>query len=173
MSEQIAQQHVKSSFFKKQFFNFRVNEAIRNCNKINEYLLESHYLSKYDSKLSLIISDGVSSEVDDSYLLYKGYNKDGSLNPIRKFSIVNSEILEYKSVIMGDIIIIDLYEKSIYLHSYIKDNQFISGYLIKEEIKSSNKTLIFSNEKVKINVKNINKFDTSSKVDDFVNKYII
>ncbi|MCJ7688855.1 MAG: hypothetical protein MUO60_06000 [Clostridiaceae bacterium] len=173
MSEQIAQQSVKSSFLKKQFFNFRISEAIRNCNKIGQYLLKENYLSKYDSKLSLIISDGVSSEVDDSYLLYKGYNKDGSLNPIRKFSVVNNEILEYKSIIMGDIIIIDLYEKSIYLHSYINDNEFITGYLIKEEIKSSNKTLIFSNEKVIINVKNINKFDTNSVVDDFVNKYII
>jgi hypothetical protein len=173
VSEQIAQQSVKSSFLKKQFFNFRINEAIRSCNKISEYLLKKNYLSKYDSKLSLIISDGVSSEVEDSYLLYKGYNKDGSLKPTRKFSVVNNEILEYKSVIMGDIIIIDLYEKSIYLHSYINDNEFITGYLIKEEIKYSNKILIFSNEKVKVNVKNINKFDTNSRVDDFVNKYII
>lgn len=173
MSEQITQQYVKSSFLKKQFFNFRVNEAMRNCNKISGYLLKNHYLSVNDSKLNLIISDGVSGEVDDSYLLYKGYNKDGSLKPIRKFSSVNTEILEYKNAIMGDIIIIDLYEKSIYLHSYVKGNEFITGYLIKEQIKSPNKTLIFSNEKFKVNVKNINKFDTISVVDDFVNKYIM
>jgi hypothetical protein len=173
LSEQITQQYVKSSFLKKQFFNFRVNEAIRNCNKIREYLLKKNYLSKNDSKLNLIISDGVSSEVDNSYLLYKGYDKDGSLKPIRKFSSVNSEIIEYKNSIMGQIIIIDLYEKSIYLHSYVNDNQFITGYLIKEEIKFSIKTLIFSNEKVKVNVKNINKFDTISVVGDFINKYIM
>lgn len=167
------QQYTKSSFLKKQFFNFRVNEALRTCNKISEHLLKRDFLSVHDSKLNLIISDGVSNEVENSYLLYKGYDKDGSLKPIRKFSSVNSEILEYKSAIMCQIIIIDLYEKSIYLHSYVNNNQFITGYLIKEEIKFSDKTLIFTNEKVKVNVKNINKFDTISIVDDFVNKYIM
>ena len=112
--------------------------------------------------------------MENSYLLYKGYNKDGSLNPIRKYTIINGEIVEHSNVINCDIIILDLYEKSIYLHSYIKDNNYITGYLIKEErISERNKTLIFTNEKVKINIKNINKYDTIIVVDDFVNKFIM
>lgn len=174
MSEQIIQQYVKSSFLKNQFFSFKVNGALKNCNKINEYLLNKDYLSKLDSKLNLVTSDGDSNEVENSYLLYKGYNKDGSIKPIRKYTIMNGEIVEYSNVIKGDIIIIDLYEKSIYLHNYFKDSHYITGFLLKEEIKSErNKTLIFSNEKVKINIKNINKYDTTSVVDDFVNNFIM
>lgn len=173
MSEQITQQYVKYSFFKKQFFNFKVNEAIRNCNKISEYLLSKNYLSKFDSKVNLIISDGYSNEIEQSYLLYKGYNKDGSLKPIRKFRVESGEIVEHNNAILSDIIIVDLYEESIYLHNYINDSGFITGFLIKEETKFGNKTLIFSNEKVKINIKNTNKCHTNSFVDDFVNKFVM
>ena len=174
MNEQISQKYVKASFFKEHFFAFKVNRAIRECNKIKKYLLSKDYLSKHDSSLNLIISDGFSNEVGNSYLLYKGHNSDGNINGARKYSITNGEIVENNDVIKHDIIIIDLYEKSIYLHSYFKDIKHIIGYLIKEEISAGkNKTLIFTNEKVEINVKNINKFETSGVVDDFVNKYII
>ena len=174
MSEQIIQQHVKPSFFKNQFFSFKVNGAIKNCNKIKEYLLDKNYLSKFDSRLNLITSDGVSNDVENSYLLYKGYNEDGSLKPIKKYTIMNGEIVECDNVIKHDIIILDLYEKSIYLHNYFNDRGYITGYLVKEEIKSSkNKNLIFSNEKVKVNIKNINKYDTISVIDDFVNNFIM
>jgi hypothetical protein len=174
MSEQIIQQYVKPSFFKKQFFSFKVNGALKNCNKIKEYLLSKKYLSKSDRRLNLIISEGFSNEVDNSYLLYKGYNRDGSIKPTRKYTIMNGEIVEYIDVIKHAIIILDLYEKSIYLHNYSIDSNYIAGYLIKEETKSiGNKTLIFSNEKVKINIKNINKYDTTSVVDDFVNSFIM
>ena len=54
------------------------------------------------------------------------------------------------------------------------DNQYITGYLIKEEIISKrNKTLIFSNEKVKINIKNTNKCNTINVIDDFINNFIM
>ena len=77
-------------------------------------------------------------------------------------------------MIKHDIIIVDLYEESLYLHSCSNNGQFISGYLLKEVIKSKiNKTLIFSNEKVNLYIKNINKFETISIVDDFISDYII
>lgn len=174
VSEQVISQYVKSSFLKNQFFSFKVNLALKNCNKIKNYLLSNSHLSKFDTRLNLITSDGFSSQVENSYLLYKGYNKDGSIKPIKKYTIINGEVIEHSNVIKRDIIILDLYEESIYLHSYFKDIDFITGYLIKEEIKSEkDKTLIFSNERIKINIKNINKFDTISVVDDFVSNYII
>lgn len=175
MSEQIIRQNVRTSFFKNQFFSFKVNGAIKNCNKIKEYLFNNDYLSKSDNRLNLITSNGFgNNEVGNGYLLYKGYNKDGSIKPIKKFTIKNGEIVEYSNVIKRDIIILDLYEESIYLHSYCRDSSYITGYLLKEEIRSEkNKSLIFSNEKVKINIKNINKSDTISVVDDFVNKFIM
>lgn len=174
MSEQVSQKYAKASFIKEQFFGFKVNRAIKECNKIKKYLISKDYLSKQDSSLNLIISDGFSNEVANSYLLYKGHNSDGSVNGTRKYTFTNGEVVENSDVIKQDIIIIDLYEKSIYLHSYYKDIKHIMGYLLKEEISSGrNKTLVFTNEKVEINIKNVNNFDTLTVVDDFVNKYII
>lgn len=174
MSEQTIQPYVKSSFLKRQFFSFKVNGAIKNCYRIKEYLLSKNYLKKIDTKLNLVTYDGFSNEVGNSYLLYKGYNVDGSIKPISKYTIINGEIVEHSNLIKRDIIILDLYEESIYLHSYIKDDYYITGYLLREEKKSEiNRTLIFTNEKVKINIKNINKYDTISVVDDFINKFIM
>jgi hypothetical protein len=174
MSEQVISQYVKSSFLKNQFFSFKVIGALKNCNKIKKYLFSNNHISKLDSRLNLIISDGFSSQVENSYLLYKGYDKDGSIKPIKKYTIIDGEIIEHSNVIKRDIIVLDLYEESIYLHSYSKDNNYITGYLVKEEVKSEkDKNLIFSNERIKINIKNINKFDTISVIDDFVNNYII
>ncbi|MBU3144765.1 hypothetical protein [Clostridium sp. CF012] len=174
MSEQIIQQYIKSSFLKRQFFSLKVIGALKNCKRIKEYLLSKDYLSKFDNNLNLITSDGYSNEVVNSYLLYKGYNKDGSIKPTRKYTIINGEIVEHRDAINCDIIILDLYEKSIYLHNHIRDDNYITGYLVKEEkISEKNKTLIFSNEKVKINIKNINKCETINAIDDFVNKFIM
>ena len=174
VSEQVIQTYIKSSFFKRQFFSFKVKGALKNCNKIKEFLLSKDYLSKMDNKLYLITSEGFNNEVVNSYLVYNGYNKDGSIKPIRKYTIINGEIVECSNGINCNIIILDLYEKSIYLHSHISDNQYITGYLIKEEIISKrNKTLIFSNEKVKINIKNTNKCNTINVIDDFINNFIM
>lgn len=174
MSEQIVQQEMESSFLSKHFFSFKVIRALKNCNKIQAYLHSKNYLTKSNSSLNLIVSDGLSSEVQSAYFLYKGYSTNGSLSPLKKYNIINGEVKKCIGVLEADIIIIDLYEKSIYLHNYSKNDSYISGYLIKVETKSKpSKTLIFSNEKVKINIKNINKFDTIDVVDDFVNKFII
>lgn len=167
-------QYAKYSFLKRQIFSLKVKGALKNCNKIKEYLLSKDYLNNFDSKLNLIISDGFSNEVSNSYLLYKGYYKNGSIKPIRKYTIIDGEIVEHNNVINNDIIIIDLYEKNLYLHSHIRDNQYITGYLIKyEKISETNKTLIFTNEKIKIDIRNINRYDTIQVIDDFVNKFIL
>lgn len=174
MSERVIQQDEKFSFSKKLFFNFKINKARKDCYNIESYLKDNDYLSKFDDKLNLIISDGFSNEVETSYFLYKGYTSSGSISPIKKYTIINGEITEFVDIINHDIVIIDLYEESIYLHSYYKDENHFTGYLIEEEVNSKkNKTLVFSNKKVKINIKNINKFDTISVVDDFINKFIM
>lgn len=174
MSEQIVHQYEKFDFFKKFLFSLKVNKQLKNCNNIEAYLLSNDRLKKFDSKLNLIISDGFTNEVENSYFVYKVYNVNGSLTPLRKYTIIDGKIEKHIDVINRGIIIIDLYEKTIYLHSYFKNVNYITGYLIKEETTSEiNKTLIFSNEKVKINIKNINKFDTIRVVDDFINKFIV
>lgn len=174
MSEQRLQQYIKSSSLKKVLFNIKVIRSLKDCNKIEAYLLKNKSLSKTDSRLNLITSNGLSNEIKNSYFLYRGHKTDGSINPIRKYTIMNREVVEYTNVIKQDITIVDLYEESIYLHSCSNNDKYITGYLLKEEMKSkNNKTLIFSNEKIEINIKNINKFDTINLVDDFINSYII
>lgn len=174
MNEQVLQPSVKTSYFKKAFFSFKINRALNHCHNIESFLLSKDYLTKLHSKINLITSDGFSNKIENSYFLYKRFNNDGSIKPIKKYTIINGEIVEHKSVINRDIIVLDLYEKSMYLHSYSKNNHYITGYLIKEKIKSrTNRTLIFSNEKILINMKTVNKYDTISVVDDFVNHYII
>lgn len=174
IGEQVSKQDVNISFMKKHFFKLKINTALKNCKKIEAYLIKNGHLSKYDRKLNLITSDGLSNEVRDSYFLYKTYNSDGSIQPIKKYTIINGEIVPYDNAIIHNIIILDLYEESIYLHSFSKDDRYITGYILKEEIKSkTNKTLIFSNKLIKINIENINKFDIFNVVDDFVNFYIV
>ena len=174
MSERTVYQYEKFDFLKKFLFTSKVNKQLKDCKNIESYLLSNDYLKKLDSKLSLIISDGFSSEVKNSYFLYKGYTPNGSLTPLQKYTVIDGKVKKHIDVINRDIIIIDLYEESVYLHSYFKNSNYITGYLIKEETNSkTNKTLIFSNEKIKINIKNINKSDTILVVDDFINKFII
>jgi hypothetical protein len=174
VSEQVISQYVKSSFLKNQFFSFKVSGALRNCNKIKKYLISNNNLSRRDRKLNLVTADGFSKQVENSYLFYKGYDKDGSIKPMKKYTIIDGEIKEDKKNIECNIIILDLYEKSIYLHSYAKDDKYITGYVIKEENNSEkDKTLIFSNESIKINIKSINKVEVIKDIDDFVNNYIL
>lgn len=174
MSERTVSQYAKFDFLKRLLFTSKVNKQLKNCKNIESYLLSKDYLKKLDSRLNLIISDGPSSEVENSYFLYKGYTPNGNLTSLQKYTIIDGKIEKHIDVINHNIIIIDLYEESIYLHSYFKNSNYITGYLIKEETNSeTKKTLIFSNEKIKINIKNINKFDTILVVDDFINKFII
>ena len=113
MSEQIIQHCVEFSSLKKYFFSFKINKALKYCNNIGSYLISKNSLNKFDTSLNLITSDGSSNEVKNSYLLYKRYNKDGSIDPMRKYNFINGKISEYKNAIKQDIIVLDLYEKSI------------------------------------------------------------
>ena len=174
MGEQVVQQHMKFSFLKKYFFSYQINRALKDCHKIEEYLFNKTYLSVFDSSLNLLVSNGNNHEVENSYFLYRSYSKDGNITPIKKYTIVSGEIVEYVNVINQNIIVLDLYEESIYLHSYLKDAHYITGYLIKEQVKSKvTKNLIFTNEKVKISIRNINKSNIINVVDDFVNSFIM
>lgn len=174
MSKQIIEHYIDFSFLKNFFFHIRVNRALIACNKIESYLLSNKYLTNLDSKLKLVISDEINNKIENSYFLYKGYNIDGSIKVMKKYTIIKEKIIEYANVLNRDIIILDLGNKSIYLHNYSKTSRSINGYLVKEEIKSHrSKTIIFSKEKVRIKVKRIYNYIIVTEVDDFVNKYII
>ncbi|WP_298845799.1 hypothetical protein [Clostridium sp.] len=176
MSEQIipTYKNVNSSFFKKTLFYFKVNKALKDCKTIESILIKNKDLKKKDSSINLIMSNGSTNEVDDSYLVIKPFNESGSISPLIKYTFINGEIEKYFDEIKRDIIIVDLYEDSLYLHSFTKTNLSITGYLIKVEVQSEiNKTLIFTNQKVKIDVRNTNKFETINVFDDFINSYII
>lgn len=179
VNKRIAQQYVNFNLFKNLLFKFKVNRELKNCNYIEGSLLSNDCLIESHNRLNLIITDGISTKIDNGYFLCKGYTSNGSLTLLRKYTLINGQIKKQVGLIYKDIIVIDLYEKSIYLHNYSKhscskNQAYITGYLIKEEVTSKmNRNLIFTNEKVKINIKHINKYDYISVVDDFINKLII
>lgn len=174
MSERVIQLYEKSSFATKLFFNLNVKKALKQCYNIEEYLLNNNHLHKHDETLNLIISDESSNEVANNYFLCKRYMTNGDICPMKKYTFINGKIRNYNTIIKCNIIIIDLYEKNLYLHNYSRSNDYITGYLIDEETKSRKcNSLIFSNKKIKINIKNINRYDTINEVDSFVNKFII
>ena len=174
MSERIIYQYGKFDFFKRLIFTLKVNVRLKDCNNIETYLLSNNYLKTLDNKLNLIISDEFSNKIGNSYFLYKGYTPDGSLTYLEKYTIIEGKIEKHIDVLNLDIIVIDIYEKNVCLHSYSKDDHYITGYLIKEETNSrKNKTLIFSNQRIKLNIKNIYKFDVFHDVDDFINKFYV
>lgn len=123
MSKQLIQHYMDFSFLKNFFFGIKVNRALKACNKIEAYLLSKKYLSNLDSRLKLVISDGINNDTANSYFLYKGYNIDGSIKEMKKFTIIKEEIMEYVNVLSRDIIILDLGDKSIYLHNYSKNSR--------------------------------------------------
>lgn len=174
MSERVIQLYEKSSFATKFFFDLNVKKALKQCINIKQYLLNNNHLHKHDDTLNLIISDGCSNEIENSYFVCKRYMTNGDICPMKKYTFINGKIRNYNHIIKCNIIIIDLYEEDIYLYNYSRFNDYIVGYLIDEEIKSrKSKNLIFSNKKIKINIKNINRYDTINEIDSFVNKFII
>lgn len=160
-------------FLYRQIFLFKVNKAIKDCNSMHEKLKTMGLLEKGDEKLNLLIPVFSSFEIDKKYFLFKGYNSDGSLKPMKKYCSNNETLEEDNSVINIDISVVDIYEKNIYLYNYQMDDRFIEGYLIKEENKNKCRSMIFTKEKVKVLIKNTNSIQTLNDVEEFINKFIM
>lgn len=163
----------ESPFLSKQIFLFKVNIAIKECNSIKEDLKSMGLLDRSDEKLNLILPVFESNEIYRKYFLFKGYNSDGSIKPLRKYYYSGGEVKEDVEPLKIDIAVVDIYERNVCLYNYKEDEKFIEGYVIKDEVKNSNRTLIFSKEKVKILLKNTNNIHKLNVVEELINKFVI
>ena len=161
------------SFLSKQVFMIKVNGAIKECESIREYLKKNGKLEREDEKLNLIIPSHSGVDIEMKYFLFKGYNDDGSIKPLQKYKLVDGETIVDINKIMMEISVVDIYEKSVYLYNVNKDNKFIEGYIIKDEKKNKTRTLLFSKEKVKVLLKNINNLYSYCEVETFIDKIIL
>jgi len=162
------------SFLTKQIFSFKVKGAIKECEIIKESLRKNGILKRDDEKANLIITSKKGYEIDRKYVFFKGYNSDGSIKPLRKFKVVRGESVEDKDLMQINIMIVDLYEKSIYLYEADIVDGYIVGNLIKEEKdRKIGKTVVFTKERIKVLAKNVNGYITYDYVDEFIDKIIL
>jgi hypothetical protein len=163
-----------NSFLERQIFRFKVNTGIKECEAIKENLKKSGEVGKEDFKLNLVIPSINSDEQDRRYLVIKGYNKDGSIKPLKKYKFDGKTIVEEKSTVDARIIVLDLYEKSVYLHNYEKDDKYYIGYILREEKAANvNINVIFTKEKVKVLIKNVNDFQEYDNLESFMDKFLM
>jgi len=162
------------SFLSKQFFNIKVKSAVKECETIKDALRKKGILKREDERANLVIPSKHGFEIERKYFLFKGYNYDGSIKPLSKYKLQGSVAVEDTALIEINILVVDLYEKSIYLYESNIGKEYIEGYLIKEEKDSTGlKTVLFTKEKFKVLIKNTNNYVTYDNVEVFIDKIIL
>ena len=174
MSENVVIKENSVSFLNRYLFNRKINGYIKECKVIKESLKEKGIVKKEDKKIYLLISGEKDAGSAKNSFVFKGYNGDGSLKPLRRFDIENGEVKEAKGTLKQDISVVDLYEKSIYLYKSIYDDECVYGYIIKETKEmNEEKTLVFTKDRVRISHKNINSLLKFSEVEKFIDRLVL
>jgi len=161
-----------NSFVEKQLFKLKVGSMIKKCEYLKKYIYNTGELRREDKKINIMIPDNEITKIDNVYLMVKGYNKDGSLKPLYRYKLSDNNKVQKINSIENNITVLDLYEKCIYLYSYNRHDNYITGFVIKETVsKGGSLSLIFTKGKVKISMQNINDIHEFSSVDAFIDKY--
>jgi hypothetical protein len=155
-------------------FNRKIDVYIKECETIKETLKKKGFLKREDSRVNLLSAEDKDTEIIKKSCIFKGHNSDGSLKPLRRFYIEDGEVKEAKEILKQDILVVDLYENSIYLYNSTNDEKCVHGYIIKEK-KGMNeeKTLIFTKDRVKIFHKNINALLKFSDIENFIDRVVL
>lgn len=160
-----------SSFLKRQLQEIKINSFIRKCKKIKHQLKSNGKLSKDDKYINIVILLNKIENQENAYMMIKGYNKDGSLKPTMKYKLYDGKIQETIMNIKMEIATIDLYERSIHIYNYEKDESYITGYIIRSEKYSKNTSnIIFTKTKVQVLLKNCNTYHEYSDIDSFIDR---
>lgn len=162
----------KPSFLRKQVYKLSVNGAIRQCESMKEHLRKSKRLSKEDKYAYVAFLDMDNSKHKGLFFT-TGYHHDGSIKPMEAFSIEKGKIASYDIEKNLPIAALDMYESSVYLHSYDADGKYINGYLIKETVDEGVLQVVFTEEKVKILKKNVNNSDEVNTIKEFLSRYVL
>lgn len=162
-----------SSFLKKQLFKLKINEALKFCEKIKERVKASHKLGHEDFYINLVVADPEKETIEERYFAIKGYDEDGRLMPLQVYTMENEELKQVDKSDDTNIIVLDLYEKSIYLHNYKVEGNYAEGYLVRMENFKNGYNLILSAEKVSVFMKNTNTYEKYNSIIEFVDKYLL
>lgn len=163
-----------NSFLYKQIHKIKVNSLMKKCESLKERIKKNGLMEKEDRKINILAPNNTINKDEKVYIIVKGYNNDGSKKQTKKYTYLNDSIIEDKKEMKSEVSVLDLYEKSLYLYNSSKNDQYIEGYVIKEESKNSyNYSLVFTKEKVKVLIKNTNVIHEYPTVDKFVEKYYV
>lgn len=157
------------SFISKQMFKLKVNAALKECWKIRESVKAFSKIGRDDFNINILISDIESNRIDEKYFALKGYNSDGSIRPWILYTLKDGNLLEVEAVESRKLLVVDLYESSIYVHNYTVEGNYVEGFLVKSEKTKEGYNVIFSTEKVKIFMKNANTYHEFNDVVEFLN----
>jgi hypothetical protein len=162
------------SFFQRQLFKLKINQGIKECSTIIESLKRHGKLGREDIKINILIPCIDNNDIHEKYLVHKGYNSDGSMKPMIKYRIYNGRVTEETVSISKNVVILDLYERSIYLYEYKVDEQYATGYVLRDEKGHKGATnLIFTRERVKVLLKNVNTYKEYESVDSFICEFLM
>jgi hypothetical protein len=161
------------TFLSRQLFKLKVNAALKECWKIRENVKSLSKLGGEDFNVNILISDVESNNIEEKYFAFKGYNSDGSIKPLKLFTFKNGDVLDVDTVQDKEILVVDLYESSIYLHNFKVEGHYAEGFLVKNEKTKEGYNIILSTEKVKVFMKNANTHHSYKNVIEFLNGYIL
>jgi hypothetical protein len=174
MSEDIVIKENGVSFLTRYLFNRKINDYIKKCKVIKESLKKKGIVKKEDQKIYLLISGTDDTDSVKNSFIFKGYNSDGSIKPLRRFDIENGEVKEAKGTLKQEISVVDIYEKSVYLYKSVYGEKYVCGYIIKEKMgMNQEKTLVFTKDRVKVLRKNINALLKFSEVENFIDRVVL
>jgi hypothetical protein len=162
------------SFLERQFMKLQVSSGVKECQQIKKHLKQKGEVRSEDFKFNVIIPSAYKFTVEKTYFVTKGYNKDGSLKPIKRYSLKENKIVEEQQMPDIKIVVLDLYEKSIVIYDFEKDEKYITGYFLREHnYKNEGTTLVLTKEKVKVLLKNINAQHEYNNLDNFIDRFML
>lgn len=161
------------TFLSRQLFKLKVNSALRECWKIRESVKELSKLGREDFNVNILVTDIESNNIEEKYFAFKGYNSDGSIKPLKLFALKDGEAQNVEVVQDKEILVVDLYESSIYLHNFKVEGHYAEGFLVKNEKTKEGYNVILSTEKVKVFMKNANTHHSYKNIIEFLNGYML
>lgn len=161
------------TFLSRQMFKLKVNSALKECWKIRESVKTLSKLGREDFNVNILVTDVETNNIEEKYFAFKGYNSDGSIKPLKLFTFKDGEVHDVEVVQDKEICVIDLYESSIYLHSFTVEGHYAEGFLVKNEKTKDGYNIILSTEKVKVFMKNANTHHSYPNVIEFLNGYML
>lgn len=162
-----------NSFLRRQLYKLKISSALKFCDEIKEKVNAHHKIGRDDFYVNIVVANPENDEIEENYYAVKGYNKDGSLRPLQMYTIKNEKLIQADIVSSNGIIVVDLFERSIFLHNYSMNGDYAEGFIVNQDALKQGYNLILSAEKVSVFMKNANSYEEYKSAYEFVDKYLL